>query len=38
MKLGASIVGDLRQNLANEVRAGGRAAMSSIRAEKEQVK
>ncbi len=38
MRLGASIVGDLRKVLADEVRAGERAAMSAIRAETEQVK
>ena len=38
MRLGASIVGDLRRVLADEVRAGERAAMSAIRAETEQVK
>ncbi|MFC7541043.1 DUF6441 family protein [Siccirubricoccus deserti] len=38
MRLGASIVGDLRKVLAEEVRAGERAAMSTIRAETEQVK
>jgi hypothetical protein len=34
----AAIVGDLRQVLAAEVRAGERAAMSAVRAETEQVK
>jgi len=38
MRLGASIVGDLRKVLADEVRAGERAAMTAIRAETEQVK
>ena len=38
MRLGVSIVGDLRQMLAEEVRAGERAAMTAIRAETEQVK
>jgi len=38
VRLGASIVGDLRRVLADEVRAGERAAMSAIRAETEQVK
>ncbi len=38
MRLGASIVGDLRQVLAQEVRDGERAAMTAIRAETEQVK
>jgi hypothetical protein len=38
VRLAASIVGDLRQALAAEVRAGERAAMSAIRAETEQVK
>jgi len=38
MRLGVSIVGDLRKVLADEVRAGERAAMSAIRAETEQVK
>ena len=38
MRLGASIVGDLRTVLAHEVRAGERAAMTAIRAETEQVK
>ncbi len=37
MRLVASIVGDLRQVLAAEVRAGERAAMSAIRAETQQV-
>jgi hypothetical protein len=34
----AAIVGDLRQVLASEVRAGERAAMSAVRAETDQVK
>ena len=38
MRLGASIVGDLRKVLADEVRAGERAAMTAIRAETERVK
>jgi hypothetical protein len=38
MRLGASIVGDLRKVLTEEVRAGERAAMTAIRAEIEQVK
>ena len=38
MKLTATILGDLRQVLAAEVRAGERAAMTAIRAETEQVK
>jgi len=38
MRLGASIVGDLRKVLADEVKAGERAAMSAIRAETDQVK
>ena len=38
MKLVAAITGDLRQLLAEEVRAGERAAMAAIRAETEQVK
>ena len=38
MRLAARIVGDLRQVLAAEVRAGERAAMTAIRAETEQVK
>jgi len=38
MRLGARIVGDLRKVLAEEVRAGERAAMTAIRAETEQVK
>jgi hypothetical protein len=38
MRLGARIVGDLRQVLADEVRAGERAAMTAIRGETEQVK
>ena len=38
MRLGASIVGDLRKVLADEVKAGERAAMTAIRAETEQVK
>ena len=38
MRLGARIVGDLRQMLAAEVRAGERAAMTAIRGETEQVK
>lgn len=33
MRLGAAIVGDLRKVLAEEVRAGERAAMTAIRAE-----
>lgn len=38
MRLAATIIGDLRQVLAAEVRAGERAAMQVIRAETEQVK
>ncbi len=38
MRLAARIVGDLRQLLAAEVRAGERAAMTAIRAETQQVK
>ena len=38
MRLAATILGDLRQVLAAEVRAGERAAMQAIRAETEQVK
>jgi len=38
MRLGAAIVGDLRKVLADEVRAGERAAMTAIRAETDQVK
>ena len=38
MRLAARIVGDLRQVLAAEVRAGERAAMTAIRGETEQVK
>ena len=37
MRLLASIVGDLRQVLAAEVRAGERAAMTAVRAETAQV-
>ncbi|MFN7174985.1 MAG: DUF6441 family protein [Thermaurantiacus tibetensis] len=38
MRLAARIVGDLRQALAAEVRAGEQAAMRAVRAETEQVK
>ncbi|GIX10727.1 DUF6441 family protein [Elioraea sp.] len=38
MRLAVTILGDLRQVLATEVRAGERAAMTAIRAETEQVK
>jgi hypothetical protein len=38
VRLGARIVGDLRKVLADEVRAGERAAMTAIRAETDQVK
>lgn len=38
MRLAATILGDLRQVLAAEMRAGERAAMQAIRAETEQVK
>ena len=38
VRLAARIVGDLRQVLAAEVRAGERAAMTAIRAETDQVK
>ncbi|MBX6747733.1 MAG: hypothetical protein IRY87_37345, partial [Acetobacteraceae bacterium] len=38
MRLAATILGDLRQALAAEVRAGERAAMTAIRAETEQVR
>jgi hypothetical protein len=38
VRLTATILGDLRQVLAAEVRAGERAAMQAVRAETEQVK
>jgi hypothetical protein len=38
MRLGAQLVGDLRKMLAEELRAGERAAMTAIRTETAEVK
>jgi hypothetical protein len=38
MRLGAQLVGDLRKMLAEELRAGERAAMAAIRTETAEVK